>query len=124
LEVYQTASIKGEFMFNRVGIFVGTIFLAASSAVYAHDARLHGDNASTGEVVRVSKDGFDLKTKTDTIKVKLAKTTKFELDGKAVDKNPVRKGQRVGVVGAKAGDEVTAEQVIVLPATNAAPAAK
>ena len=111
-------------MMKRLTMSVGTTFLLASSALYAHDARLHGDNASTGEVVAVNKDGFELKTKTDTIRVKLARATKFELDGKAVDKNPIRKGQRVGVVGAKAGTDVTAEQVIVLPATNAAPTSK
>jgi hypothetical protein len=46
--------------------------------------------------VAVTKDGFDLKTKTDTIHVELSDPTKFELDSKAVSKNPVRKGQRVG----------------------------
>jgi hypothetical protein len=111
-------------MIKRLTIAAGTIVLLASSALYAHDARLHGDNASTGEVVAVSKDGFNLKTKTDTLSVKLSKATKFELDGKAVDKNPVRKGQRVGVIGAKSSGEVTADQIIILPATNAAPASK
>ncbi len=102
----------------------GTFVLLVSSALYAHDARLHGDNASTGEVVAVTKDGFDLKTKTDTLRVKYLSGTKFELDSKAVSKSPVRKGQRVGVIGAKASGEITADQVIVLPATNAGPTTK
>ena len=109
---------------KKLVMSAGTFVLLASSALYAHDARLHGDNASTGEVVAVTKDGFDLKTKIDTIHVKLSDATKFELDSKAVSKNPVRKGQRVGVIGAKASGEVTADQVIVLPATNGAPAGK
>lgn len=111
-------------MINRLTIAAGTIALLASSALYAHDPRLHADNASTGEVVAAGKDGFELKTKTDTLRVKLSNVTKFELDGKAVDKNPVRAGQRVGVIGAKASGEVAADQVIVLPAAKTAPAAK
>lgn len=109
---------------NRWNSTAGALLLLASSALYAHDARLHGANANTGEVVATMKDGFDLKTKTETIHVKYSDATKFELDGKDASKAAVKKGQRIGVVGAKASGEVTAEQVIVLPATNAGDAAK
>jgi len=101
-----------------------TLLLVASSALFAHDSRLHGANANTGEVVAITKDGFDLKTKNETIHVKYSDATKFELDGKASTSKAVQKGQRIGVVGAKASGDVTAEQVIILPATNAGEAAK
>ena len=75
--------------------------LLATSILVAHDERLHKGNALTGEVVSVSADGLQLKTKTDTVKVKFSSKTKFEHDKKTVDKSYVKTGDRAGVIGSK-----------------------
>ena len=68
----------------------------------------------------VSADGFQLKTKTDTIKVKFSSKTKFEHDKNAVDKTHVKSEDRVGVIGNKLPTgEVMANEVLVgLPAPS------
>jgi hypothetical protein len=100
-----------------------TCFVAAllASLSFAHDERLHKANALTGEIVSVTADGLQLKTKTDTVKVKFSSKTKFELDKKAVDKSQVRQGDHAGVIGSKLPtDEVMANEVLLgLPAPGA-----
>ena len=88
--------------------------LATSTVASAHDERLHGKNALTGEIVSSTADGLQLKTKTDTVTVKFSSKTKFEHDKKEVDKSHVRKGDRAGVIGSKLPTgEVMANQVIL-----------
>lgn len=88
--------------------------LALSGALAAHDPRLHGANALTGDIVGVSADGLSLKTKTETVKVKFSSKTKFEHDKKDVDKTHVHEGDRAGVVGSKLpSGEWMANQVIL-----------
>ncbi len=48
------------------------MILLTLSTLMAHDERLHKGNALTGEIVSVSADGLQLKTKTDTINVKFS----------------------------------------------------
>lgn len=87
----------------------------------AHDDRLHGPNAVTGQIVAVSAEGLSLKTKTDTVKVKYSSKTKFELGTKAVDKSHVKQGDRAGVVGSKlpSGEWMANEVILGLPAPKA-----
>ena len=93
-----------------------------SAPLVAHDKRLHGDNAVTGEVVTVNSDGLQLKTKTDTVTVKYSSKTKFELNQKTVDKAAVKKGDRAGVIGSKlpTGEVMANEAILGLPAPKAA----
>ena len=88
--------------------------LALSGSLSAHDPRLHGANALTGEIAGVSGEGLSLKTKTGTVKVKYSSQTKFEHDEKDVDKSHVHEGDRAGVVGSKLpSGEWMANQVIL-----------
>jgi hypothetical protein len=101
-----------------------TCFAAATLLVslsFAHDERLHKANALTGEIVSVTADGLQLKTKTDTVTVKFSSKTKFELDTKAVDKSQVRQGDRAGVIGNKlpTGAVMANEVILGLPAPGA-----
>jgi hypothetical protein len=50
--------------------FAAATLLASLSV--AHDERLHKGNALTGEIVAVTADGLQLKTKTDTVQVKFS----------------------------------------------------
>ena len=86
---------------NRIMITaVATLALLVSSTMlWAHDARLHGANAVTGHIVTANDDGMELKTRTDTAKVKFSSKTKFEK--KALDKSHVKVGDRAGVIGNK-----------------------
>ena len=59
--------------------------LVSSTMLRAHDARLHGANAVTGQIVTANAGGMELKTRTDTVKVKFSSKTKFEHDKKAVE---------------------------------------
>ena len=92
--------------------------LLAVSTLVAHDERLHKGNALTGEIVSVSADGFQLKTKTDTVTVKFSSKTKFEHDKKTVDKTHVKTGDRAGVIGNKlpTGEVMANEVLLGLPA--------
>jgi hypothetical protein len=92
--------------------------------LWAHDEGLHGANAVTGQVVSANADGMELKTRSDTVKVKFSSKTKFEHDKKAVDKSHVKVGDRAGVVGNKlpTGEWMANEVILGLPAPN--PAAK
>jgi hypothetical protein len=88
----------------------------------AHDERLHGPNAITGEIVGVAADGLSLKTKSDTVKVKYSSKTTFEHGKKAVDKGHVAKGDRAGVIGSKlpTGEWMANQVILGLPAPQAA----
>jgi hypothetical protein len=90
----------------------------------AHDERLHGKNALTGEIVSSTTDSFQLKTKTETVTVKYSSRTKFELNKKEVDKSQVRIGDRVGVIGPKlpTGELMASQVILGLPAPKAAEA--
>lgn len=106
----------------RMIVTVFAALLASNSNVSAHDDRLHGPNALTGNIVAASADGFSLKTKTDTVKVKYSSKTKFELDKKAVDKSLVHVGDRTGVIGSKlpSGEWMANEVILGLPAPKPA----
>ena len=75
--------------------------LLAPASIWAHDPKLHKPNAVTGEIASVAGDSFELKTKTDTIKVTFSSKTKFEHGKETVDKSHLVKGDRVGVIGTK-----------------------
>lgn len=92
--------------------------LLAGLNVAAHDERLHGPNAVTGEVTGVSADGLTLKTKSDTVKVKYSSKTKFERNQKAAAKSDVRQGERAGVIGSKlpTGEWMANQVILGLPA--------
>ena len=98
--------------------FATLALLVSSMMLWGHDERLHGANAVTGQVVSASADGMELKTRTDTVKVKFSSKTKFELDKKAVDKSHVKVGDRAGVVGNKlpTGEWMANEVLLGLPA--------
>jgi hypothetical protein len=91
-----------------------------------HDERLHGENAVTGLVVAANADGMELKTRSDTVKVKFSSKTKFEHEKKAVDKSHVKVGDRAGVIGNKlpTGEWMANEVILGLPASNPAGSAK
>jgi hypothetical protein len=114
--------MKGENSMNRMlRTAVATLALLASSTMlWGHDERLHGANAVTGQVVSANADGMELKTRTDTVKVKFSSKTKFEHDKKAVDKSHVKVGDRAGVVGNKlpTGEWMANEVILGLPAPN------
>jgi hypothetical protein len=105
---------------------VTVALLASLTVLSAHDERLHGANAVTGQIVAASADGMELKTRTDTVKVRFSSKTKFEHDKKAVDKNHVKVGDRAGVIGNKLpGGEWMANEVLLgLPAPNPAASGK
>jgi len=100
--------------------------LVSATQLWSHDERLHGANALTGQIAAVNADGIDLKTRTDTVKVKFSSKTKFEHDKKAVDKTHVKVGDRAGVVGNKlpTGEWMANEVILGLPAPNPAAGAK
>ncbi len=88
--------------------------LLAPAGIWAHDPRLHKPNAVTGEIASVAADGFELKTKTDTIKVTFSSKTKFEHGKETVDKSHLTKGDRVGVIGTKLPTgELVAKEVLL-----------
>jgi len=109
---------------KRMLITLAAVALLASSTLFAHDERLHKGNALTGEIVAVQANGFQLKTKTDTVKVKFSSKTKFEHDKKSVDKTHVKPGDRAGVIGNKlpTGEVMANEVLLGLPAPNPAAA--
>ncbi len=65
--------------------FASMALLLSSMILWGHDERLHGPNAVTGQIVSASPDGMELKTRTETVKVKFSSKTKFEHEKKAVD---------------------------------------
>ena len=88
--------------------------LLAPVSSWAHDPRLHKPNAVTGEIASVATDSFELKTKTNTIKVTFSSKTKFEHGKETVDKRHLAKGDRVGVIGTKLPTgELVAKEVLL-----------
>lgn len=104
---------------KRLSMMAATVaaLLMSGLNLAAHDDRLHGPNAITGQIVAVSAEGLSLKTKTDTVKVKYSSKTKFELATKAVDKSRVKQGDRAGVVGSRlpTGEWMANEVILGLP---------
>ena len=94
--------------------------LLAPASTWAHDERLHKPNAVTGQIVSVADDNFQLKTKTDTIKVTFSSKTKFEHGKETVDKSHLKKGETVGVIGTKlpSGELVAKEILLGLTASK------
>ena len=88
--------------------------MLASASLWAHDSRLHQSNATTGDVVAVADQSFDLKTAKGNVKVTFDAKTKFEEGGAPVDKNHLIKGGHVGVIGTKlATGELVAKEVLL-----------
>ncbi|MBI3684763.1 MAG: hypothetical protein HY235_30710 [Acidobacteria bacterium] len=100
--------------------------LMSSTMLWGHDERLHGANAVTGQVVAAGADGMELKTRTETVKVKFSSKTKFEHDKKVVDRSHVKVGDRAGIVGNKlpTGEWMANEVILGLPAPNPSGGAK
>ncbi len=97
------------------------LFSAAATTTLAHDdKRLH--NAVIGEILSITAEGFQLKTKTDTVTVKFSSKTKFERDKKVVGKTDVHKGEQAAVVGTKlpTGEVMANEVLLGLPAERPA----
>jgi hypothetical protein len=117
---------KEENPMNRMLMTAALALLVSSTMLWGHDERLHGANAVTGQIVTANADGLELKTRTDTVKVKFSSKTKFEHDKKAVDKSHVKVRDRAGVIGNKlpTGEWMANEVILGLPAPNPAGAAK
>jgi hypothetical protein len=85
-----------------------------TAGLWAHDARLHQANATTGDVTSVRDGSFDLKTAKGTVKVTYDAKTKFEHGGKAADKDHLAKGAHVGVIGTKlASGQLVAKEILL-----------
>lgn len=88
--------------------------LLASGSVMAHDAKLHKGKATTGEVISVADDRFEIKTSTGTTVVSFSSKTKFEHGNQTVDKTHVSKGAKVSVIGTKLpSGELVAREVML-----------
>ena len=100
--------------------------LLATASAWAHDPRLHKANAVTGEITSVGANSFELKTKSETIKVTFSNTTKFEHGKEVVDKSHLAKGDQAGVIGTKlpTGELVAKEVLLGLVADKSGAAAK
>jgi hypothetical protein len=99
---------------KRMNLTIVALGFMASAALWGHDARLHQANATTGEITSVSADSFDLKTAKGNFKVTYSTKTKFEHDGKAVDKTHLTKGTHAGVLGTKLPTgELVAKEVLL-----------
>lgn len=92
--------------------------IAAPAAMRAHDASMHKGKATSGEIVSVGDDRFELKTPAGTVPVTFSTKTKFEHGKSTVDKTHLRKGKRVSVIGTKLpnGDLVAKEVLLGLDA--------
>lgn len=94
--------------------------LLAPGAVMAHDAKLHKGKATTGEVVSVADDRFEMKTSTGTTVVSFSSKTKFEHGNQTVDKTHVSKGAKVSVIGTKLPNGELVAREVMLGASDAA----
>jgi hypothetical protein len=105
---------------------VTVALLASLTVLSAHDERLHGANAVMGHIVAASVEGMELKTRTDTVKVRFSSKTKFEHDKKAFDKSHIKVGDRAGVIGNKlpSGEWMANQVLLGLPAPNPAGSGK
>ena len=80
----------------------------------AHDASKHKGKAITGEIISLGDDRFELKTDAGKAAVTFSSKTKFEHDGKPVDKTHLQKGERVSVIGTKLpSGEIVAREVLM-----------
>ena len=93
---------------------LASVTLVSAGLLLSHEARLHGANAFVGEATAVSETGFQLKTKTGTVKVNYSSKTKFEMNEKAASKGDLKVGSKVGVAGSKLpSGEVMANEVLL-----------
>lgn len=101
-----------------VATLVVALAAAAVPSLHAH-AGAHG--LKVGEVVSITGDTFELNTATETLTVKLTADTKYEKDTKAVTRDLLKKGVRVGVATAKpvAGQPSVATRVVFMKAVAA-----
>ena len=87
----------------------------------AHDAKLHKGKATTGEIVSVADDRFEMKTATGTTVVSFSSKTQFEHGSQKVDKTHLSKGAKVSVIGTKLpSGELVAREVMLGGAETAA----
>ncbi|HUS08773.1 MAG TPA: DUF5666 domain-containing protein [Bryobacteraceae bacterium] len=93
---------------------LATLGLLAPLGVQAHDASQHKGKATSGEIVSLGDDRFELKTATGTVPVTYTSKTKFEHGKEAVDKTHLQKGEKVSVIGTKLpnGDLVAKEIIL------------
>ena len=97
-----------------------SIALFAGNAM-AHDAKLHKGKATTGEIVSVADDRFEMKTGTGTTVVSFSSKTQFEHGTQKVDKTHLSKGAKVSVIGTKLPTgELVAREVMLGGAETAA----
>ncbi len=86
--------------------------LLGALPLVAHDDKIH--KATVGEVAAATADGLDLKAKNGIVKVKYSSKTTFELNKKPADRDGVKLGDRVGVIGSKLPTgELMANEVIL-----------
>ncbi len=95
-----------------------TILCLASFALpftmAAHDKKLHKGKATEGEIVSVSKNGFQVKTATGTVPVTFTEKTKFEHGKDVVDSSHVKAGDHVSVFGTKlASGELVGKEILL-----------
>lgn len=99
---------------RRLYVMILTLGLLGSTSMWAHDARLHQANATTGEVTSVGSDNFELKTAKGNVKVTFSSKTTFEHGGAKVDKSHLKKGDHVGVLGTKLPTgELVAKEILL-----------
>ena len=72
---------------KKLYVMILTLGLLASTSIWAHDARLHDKNTTTGQITAVGADNFDLKTEKGNVKVTFSSKTTFEHGGAKVDKS-------------------------------------
>lgn len=99
---------------RRLCVMILTLGMLTFTSLWAHDARLHQANATTGEVTSVGSDNFDLKTAKGSMKVTFSSKTTFEHGGAKVDKSHLAKGDHVGVIGTKLPTgELVAKEILL-----------
>jgi len=88
--------------------------LAVVGVLSAHDESKHKGNATKGEIVAVSDDGFVMKTPKGNVTVTLNKDTKIEHGEQAVDKTHLMKGEEVTVFGTRLpSGQLVAKEVVM-----------
>lgn len=99
-----------------VATVTATLLLLGCMQLMAHDDKIH--KAIVGEVTAASAHGLGLKTKAGIVKVKYSSKTTFELNKKPVEKDAVKLGDRVGVIGSKlpTGEIMANEVILGVPA--------
>lgn len=93
---------------------VMAVGLLAPGTAMAHDPSKHKGKATSGEVVAVADDRFEMKTSTGTIVVSFSSKTMFEHGSQKVDKTHLSKGAKVSVIGTKLpSGELVAREVML-----------